>query len=208
MALSFPRDLRTSGIVLRSVRFTLARSIATAKLPAGLQAMETGVAVWKASIQCRPEHEHGRRRAAAFVDALSGTGTFLCYSPAECWPAAHPGGAIDGAWSDTLDVTMIATTAVLAAAPNANLQIRPGDMVGLEESGRYGLFRALADAAPDAGILAIEVAPRIPSFFTTAAVLRLYRPVCEMILDPTSEPDLGEGLTLAPVSWQAIQKVA
>lgn len=208
MALIYPLDLRTSGLRLQRVTFALARSIATAKLPTGLQVMETGVAIWKASILCRPEHEYGRRRAAAFVEALSGTGSFLCFSPAQCWPAAHPGGAITGTWADTLSVTAVSPISVTAAAPNAALRLRIGDLVGLQQGGRYGLFRVQQDAQPVASALVLTVTPRIPSFFTAGAVLRLHRPVCEMVLDPASEPDMGDGLTMAPVAWQAVQKVA
>lgn len=208
MALTYPLDLRTAGIRLRRVTFTLQRSVSTAKLPTGLQVMETGVPIWKASIECRPEHEYGRRRAVAFVEALAGAGTFLCFSPAQCWPAAHPNGAITGAWSDTLSVSSRTETTVTANAPNSNLRLRVGDLIGLEQSGRYGLFRVMADHAPVAGSITLNVLPRIPSFFTSGATLRLKQPVCEMILDPTTEHSAGDGLSMEPVSFQAIQKVS
>lgn len=209
MALSYPLDLRTSGIRLQRVSFSLRRAIATAALPTGMQVMETGVAIWRASITARPEREYGRRRAAAFVEALQGAGTFLCYSPAQCWPAAHPGGAITGTWSNTLIATGFSETSVAASAPNAALRLRAGDLIGLEQAGRYGLFRVLADTQPAGGAITIQVAPRIPiTLFTIGCVLRLHEPVCEMILDPTTEPDMGDGLTMSPVSWSAIQKVA
>ncbi len=129
-------------------------------------------------------------------------------------PRALPcrsGGAIAGSWSDTLPVSGRTETTITATAVNANLRLRLGDLVGLEQSGRYGLFRVLADAQPQLGSLVLQVAPRVPSFFTGGpggAVLRLHQPVCEMMLDPSSEPDMGDGLTMAPVSWQAIQKVS
>jgi hypothetical protein len=208
MALVFPLDLRSSGIRLRSVAFMLMRSVATAKLPTGTQAMETGVAIWRAQVTCRPEREYGRRRAAAFVDALSGTGTALVHSPAQCWPAAHPGGVIAGAWADELTLSGRTETTLSAPAPNASLRLRRGDLVGLEQAGRYGLFRILADAQPSLGVIALEVAPRVPSFFTAGATLRLHQPVCEMMLDPAGEPGMGEGLTMEAVSFAMIQKVA
>lgn len=208
MALGYPLDLRTSGIRLQRVAFTLRRAIATASLPTGLQVVETGVATWRASILCRPEREYGRRLAAAFVDALQGSGSFLCYSPAQCWPAAHPGGAIAGSWADTLSVNSKTETTVTANAPNSALRLRRGDLVGLQQAGRYGLFRVLADAQPSGGAITLNVLPRIPSFFGFGALLLLKQPVCEMILDPSTEPDMGDGLTMAPVSWSAIQKVA
>lgn len=212
MAVAFPRDLRTSGIRLQRVTFSPLRSVATAKLPAGLQAMETGPAIWRAAIACRGEHEYGRRRNAAFVASLVGTGSFLCYSPSACWPAKHPGGQIAGAWTDTLSVTAVTPTTIMAVAPNGNLRISAGDYVGLEQlvGGvvRYGYFQVLVDALPVASALGLDVFPRVPSFFTSAATLRLHQPVCEMVLDPGAEPDMGDGLTMAPVSWQAIQKVA
>ncbi|MFC5423049.1 hypothetical protein ACFPOB_26215 [Bosea eneae] len=208
MPLTYPLDLRTSGLRLRRVTFSLVRSVATAKLPAGLQVMETGVAIWKASIEIRPEREYGRRRAVAFVEALQGSGSFLCYSPAQCWPAAHPGGAIAGVWSDTLLLSARTETSVAAVAPNAALRLRAGDLIGLEQSGRYGLFRVMADAAPAAGSISIAVLPRIPSFFTTDAVLRLHQPACEMILDPTAAYAPGDGFSMEPVSFQAVQKVS
>lgn len=208
MALTYPLDLRASDIPLQRVTFSLARSLATAKLPTGLQVMETGVSIWRASIACRPEREYGRRRAAAFVEALQGAGSFLCFSPAQCWPAAHPGGAISGSWSDALPVDGVTETTVTASAANSALRLRRGDLVGLEQSGRYGLFRVLADAQPSGGAITLDVLPRIPSFFGFGATLRLKQPVCEMILDPTTEPDMGDGLTMSPVSWSAIQKVA
>lgn len=212
MALSFPRDLRTSGIRLQRVSFSLARSVATAKLPSGLQAMETANAIWRAAIVCRGEHEYGRRRASAFVAALAGTGTFLCYSPSACWPAKHPGGAITGAWADTLSIAAVTPTSIIAVAPNAALRITAGDYVGLEQTvsgvARYGFFQVMADAQPVASALTLELSPRLTSYFSAGAVLRLHRPVCEMVLDPNAEPDMGDGLTMSPVSWQAIQKVS
>lgn len=206
MALAYPLDLRNAGIALRRVTFSLRRSITTATLPVGLQVMEIGVGIWRARIECLPTRDLGR--AAAFVEALQGATTFLCYSPAQCWPAAHPGGVIAGAWADTLAVTARTETTITATAPNAALRLRAGDLVGLEQAGRYGLFRVLKDAQPAAGAIVLDVLPRVPSFFTAGAVLRLKQPVCEMILDPTSEPDMGDGLSLSPVSWSAIQKVA
>lgn len=206
MALTFPIDLRTSGLRLQRVTFSLARSVATAKLPTGAQVMETGVAIWRASITLRPEREHGRRRAAAFIDALSGTGTFLCFSPAQCWPAAHPGGVLTG-WHDTLVVAATTATTITATGAASGLRLRAGDLVGIERLGKYGLFRVLADAAPAAGTITLQVAPRVPSFLA-GGTLRLKQPVCEMVRDPSSEADMGDGLSMSPVSFQAIQKVS
>lgn len=208
MALTYPLDLRSSGLRLRRVSFTLSRSVATAKLPTGLQAMETGVAIWRAQVSVRPEREYGRRRAAAFVDALSGTGTALIYSPAQCWPARHPGGAIDGAWVATQIVTARTETSFTMTVANPNLRITAGDLLGLEQGGRYGLFRALADAAPVGNAMTVHVAPRLPSFFGNGATVRLEKPVCEMMLDPMTEPSLGDGLGMDPVSFGMVQKVA
>ena len=208
MALTFPLDLRTAGLRLQRVTFSLSRSVATAKLLAGLQAMEIGPAIWRASIAVRPEREHGRRRAMAFVDALSGTGTALVFSPAQCWPAAHPGGAIAGTWYPTQTLTSRTETSFVMSVSNGNLRIRAGDLVGLEQSGRFGLFRALADAAPVGLAMTVQVAPRIPSFFGAGATVRLEKPVCEMMLDPASEAGVGDGLTMEPVSFSMIQKVA
>ncbi|SEG59175.1 hypothetical protein [Bosea lathyri] len=209
MALTYPLDLRSSGLVLRRVTFSLARSVATAKLPTGLQVIETGTPVWRAGIEVRPEREYGRRRAVAFVEALMGAGTALIYTPAQCWPAAHPGGQIvSGTFADTLTVASLTATTIVAGAPNANLRLRVGDLIGLEQANRYGLFRVMADAQPQGLSLTLSVLPRIPSFFTGGATLRLHQPVCEMILDPSDEPDTGDGLTMAPVTFRMLQKVA
>lgn len=208
MALTYPLDLRSAGLSLRHVIFSLSRSVATAKLPAGLQAMETGPAIWRAAISVRPEREYGRRRAVAFVDALAGTGTALIFSPAQCWPAAHPGGAISGTWYATQTLTSRTETSFVATVSNPNLRLRAGDLVGLEQAGRHGLFRVLADAAPVGSAITLQVAPRIPSFFTAGATVRLEKPVCEMMLDPTTEANVGDGLTMEPVSFSMIQKVA
>ena len=206
MALSFPLDLRTSGVVLRRVDFALSRSISMARLPVGLQVMETATPFWRAAITCRPERELGRRRAVAFVDALAGAGTFLCYSPVQCWPAAHPGGALSG-WSDALGVTATTATTITAVGAPSGLRMRPGDLVGVEKSGKYGLFRVLADAAPAGGAITLQVTPRVPSFLA-GGILTLRRPVCEMILDPNVVPSMGDGFSASPVTFAGIQKVS
>lgn len=91
---------------------------------------------------------------------------------------------------------------------NPNLRITAGDLLGLEQAGRYGLFRALADAAPVGNAMTVHVAPRLPSFFGNGATVRLERPVCEMMLDPAVEPSLGDGLSMEPVTFSMMQKVA
>lgn len=209
MALTYPLDLRSSGIRLQRVTFSLVDAVSTAKLPNALQVMEIGPAMWRASITCRPEREYGRRRAAAFVDALRGGKPFLCYSPAQCWPAAHPGGAITGAWADNLAVTGTTATTVTATAPNAALRLRAGDLVDIRASDRFALLRVLADAQPVGGIITIEVAPRVvTSLFGPGSFLWLKQPVCEMVLDPSAEPNMGDGLSMEPVSFQAVQKLS
>jgi hypothetical protein len=208
MTVTYPRDLRLLEPLLDfAAEPTLRRRVASANLPGGLQVMETGTPLWTGSWRTKPLKQFDRRPVEAFIDSLAGARSFLAYWPSKCWPAAHPGGAIiSGAWADTLAVTAVTATSIAATAPNPQLRLRAGDLVGLEQSGRFGLYRVLLDAQPAAGSITLHITPR-PAIgvFGSGAVLRLNRPVCEMILDPSTPPDMGGGF-MAALSFSGVQK--
>jgi hypothetical protein len=209
MPITYPRDLRLLETVLGySPEPRLRRRVSTASLPAGLQVMETGTPVWTGQWRTIPLTQSQRRPIEAWLDSLSGARSFLAYWPTKCWPAAHPGGTIvSGAWANSLTVTAVTATTISATAPNAELRLRAGDMVGLEQSSKFGLYRVLEDAQPAGGVIVLEITPRpAVGLFGSGAVLRLNRPVCEMILDPSAPVDVADGF-LSSISFSAVQKV-
>ncbi len=208
MAVTYPRDVRALEPLLALATLNMVHNTASVQMKTGAFSMDLAPGRWSGSFTTRILRETERRPVEAFVASLSGGKTFLAYDRMKCYPAKHQAGAISGAWSDTLVVDQVTTTTIRCAAPNANLRMAAGDFVGLEASGKYSLHRVLSDAQPSSGLITLDVAPIVSAaLFPAGSVLRLVRPVCQMILDPSKPVEPTSGEYLATVSFSGVQAV-
>ncbi len=205
MPLSYPLDMRSmlvdAGVQFRRPILRLQRRIATAALPNVLQVMETSPAAWRATWRTMPLKHAQASRVEAFVDALSGARRFLGTDTYRPNPAAHLAGA--GLPAATFTIVAISATRLTLAA--TGLTMSPGDFVGIEKSGRYGLFRVLEAATASGGTIAFDVAPAVPSHFTAGDICRVQRPVCLMLLDPSSPPAMSDGQNHVEWTFSGVQ---
>jgi hypothetical protein len=205
MALSYPLDMRTmlvdAGVTFRRPVFRLERRIATASLPNVLQVMETSPAAWRATWRTAPLTHVQAGRVQAFVDALSGARRFLGTDTFRPNPAAHLAGA--GLASATFPIVNVTPGRLTLSA--TGLTLSPGDLVGLERSGKYGLFRVLEAATASGGVIAFDVAPSVPSHFVAGDICRVQRPVCLMLLDPSSPAAASDLMNRVEWSFSAVQ---
>jgi hypothetical protein len=160
--------------------------------------METAPPVWVAEYTTAPLDRDLYDETVGFLDSIGGAKGFLAIDPAHTrprWPGAP----------ETTTVSALAPariTIVLATG----LKISAGDLIGLEEGGKYGLFRSVETVTASSNSAAFDVHGPIPAHFTTSAAVRLTNPVCEMILDPSSPPDYQGISEPTAISFKAIQR--
>jgi hypothetical protein len=210
VALSYPLDMRTmlwdAGIRFHRPVWRLEPRIATAALPGGLQVLETGPAIWRATWRTTPLRHTEAGIVEAFLEALAGAKRFLAFDPFRPWPAAHLAGAgLSGAQTFNLSA---ATPSRITLSGAAGLTLRTGDRVGLQEASgdpRYALLRVLETATAAGGSLAVDVAPQVPAHFGSGDVVRIYRPVCPMILDPSGAPSFDDRMNRVEWTFSGVQ---
>ena len=209
MPLTYPLDLRAladSGVGFRRPVFTLEKRIAVARLPASTEVMELAPAAWRAAFRTLPLDHLQEGRAMAFLEALAGAKRFLAYDMQRPWPAAHLRGV--GLISQTFIVNGLAANRISIGGAG-DMTLTAGDRIGLEKASgapRYGYFRVLETATAFAGDLGFDVAPAVPSWFALGDVCRVYRPVCQMILDPAQQlPAPQDLLNRVEISFNAIE---
>jgi hypothetical protein len=207
MPLVYPLDMRSmlvdAGVKFRRPQFRLERRIATAALQNVLQVMETSPAAWRATWRTLPLKHAEASRVQAFVDALSGARRFLATDTYRPNPAAHlAGSGLPGA---TFTIQAVSPTRLTLLA--SGLTMSPGDLVGIEKGGRYALFRVLEAATSSGGSIAFDVAPSIPSHFAAGDICRVQRPVCLMLLDPSSPASLSDGMNHVEWTFSGVQAV-
>ena len=159
------------------------------------------------------------RRWRAFWDRMrGGLRGFLAHDPLQALPLAYPGGfggmtrAGGGAFDGTADVTSFPSLNHIALGTlPAGFSIASGDMIGLIESGRYGLYRILdAVVANGSGVATVLVEPRlglVTSRFTASAVANFLQPSCVMVPDPSSWSYVEESTRPTPASFSGEQVV-
>lgn len=214
MALIFPRPMPCG---VQTIEFEIARAVSKNALYGGTtQVREMGEARWRASFSYAPMKREQFQALQAWLDSLrGGLRTFLGHDALKPYPLAYRGGfggllrAGGGAFDGTGSVVSIGTDTISVGQMPAGFVLRAGDMIGLVEGGRYGLFRILEDvSANGAGSLAVTVEPRIvPGLFTIAARASFSRPSCLMTLDADSISASRTAMIRAPISFSGIQKI-
>lgn len=142
-----------------------------------------------------------------------GAKTFLAYDVRNAAPFNYPNAKVSGdvsvGWNGTAGVTALALSGLLSLSSlPANYQFRAGDRVGLEQSGFYGYYEVLEDVlANGSGVATITVAPFLhTTIFTTSALCRVFRAVCQFIVDQTTWAEQGAAED-APISFSGVQRL-
>lgn len=142
-----------------------------------------------------------------------GLNKFTAYDVRCAAPFAYPGAklatAIAPGWSGLATVTSVGLSGLLALAGlPASYKFTVGDRVGLEQAGRFGYYETLESVTASAsGVATITVAPFLhTTIFDTDAVCRVFRPLCQFMIDQSSWSDQGT-VENTPVSFKGIQRL-
>lgn len=207
MTISYPRDLRTlfdAGVRFHKPTFDLVPRGAVVNLPNRTQVMETAPAIWKASFQTVPLNRALFDEASAWLDSLGGARSFLAFDMFRRWPRAHAAGGV----SATGTVTSYPAANKASLAGLSGVTLSAGDRIGFEQSGKYRLVRILETVTASGGAMTVEFAPSLPpGWFTTSAVVRINKPVCEMILTPGQGISRSDLTTRDTLAFSAVQRL-
>lgn len=141
-----------------------------------------------------------------------GLQSFIAYDVRRSAPLAYPtakvAADISSGWDGTATVTSLGTSGALALSglPTA-FQFKVGDRVGLEQSGHYGYYEVMEDVLASGGVATVTVSPFLhTSIFTTSALCRAFRPLCQFIIDQSSWSELGT-VQNTPISFNGVQRI-
>lgn len=144
-----------------------------------------------------------------------GMKTFVAYDVRHSRPLAYPTANastdISGAWAGTATVVAVApgddrSQLSLSGLPTT-YQFKAGDRIGLEQSGHYGYYEIIEDKTASAGAAIVTVAPFLHNtIFTTSAVCRIWRPLCQFIIENSSWSEQGT-VEKSPISFNGIQRL-
>lgn len=198
--------------------FTPLESITRASVGRGLSInlFQTAETLWQVEIETIPLWRDLQPRAdwRAFRSKLrGGLDLFSAWDVSKPTPLAYPSAtsaaSISGGWGGTATVTSLGASGALGLSGlPANYQLKAGDYIGLEQSGRYDLYEvATSVTANGSGVVTVTVRPHLrTTVFTTSATARLWRPVATFIIDPESWSESAEpGPT--PISFRGVQRI-
>lgn len=214
MAIVFPRVMPDTRMLTSNMR--LVRTEAAAALASGAtQTIQLAPPRWRCDYTTRPIRMSERVTWRAWLESLGGAlRTFLGTDPLQIWPTAYPGGftgmvrASGGAFDGTAEASAISETSLSVVGLPSAFNLAAGDLFGLVQSGRYGLFRVLEPVAASGGGATLSFSPPVMSgLFTSGATVNFARPCCEMILDPSTPPDTSAELSLKSVTFTGIQRI-
>jgi hypothetical protein len=150
---------------------------------------------------------------SAWRKSLRSSRTFVAFDVRKKTPRAYPTAVVPGdilaLWDGTCDVASIGLSGALEleGLPLAAYQFKAGDRIGLEEGGKYGYYEVLEDVTAASFEATVTVAPFLhDTLFTVAAVCRLWRPVCQFILDQSSWSEQGT-VEKTPISFNGVQRL-
>lgn len=218
MALTFPRPLPECGV--RSGTLSLAENVAMSPSGKGAFANLTQVndPVWLFACETFTLRPVPRAEWGAWKNSLQGgLRSFLAFDSRRRAPLAYAGARssvdIKAGWDGTANVVTLVGGGVLTLSGlPAQYRFTAGDRIGVEQGAplRRGYYEVMEPAGADgAGDAVVTVAPFLhTALFSPGAVARLWRPVCELVLDWNSWRDENGGLPrLGTISFSAWQRI-
>lgn len=183
-------------IPMRTLRMDLdARVSATETLGGKHFVSQRGRPKWVAEIEIPLMFRARSQLLSAWWHQQSvGLNTFTMTHPQQTFPVTYKDGfagidrAVGGAFDGTATVTALTTNSISLSGLPADFALNQGDLVGLVESERYGLFEVAADVTGSAsGLVTLSVQPFITtSVFTISATANFASPLVEMRVNPGS----------------------
>lgn len=145
---------------------------------------------------------------AWWMSLRGGLKTFLAYDKAHEYPITYPNGTGIGAWGGTGTVSSISANAFTAGSVLSGLQLKAGDWVGFEKSGKYSLHVVTEDkTASGTTISSVPFEPAInTSVFTTTFTARFIQAKAEF-LPLAGSFSAPESTQAQPISFSGIQKL-
>ena len=155
---------------------------------------QNGVDYWQGKYVTTPLNEEQRGQVRAFLMAHGGgKSSVLLGDPLRCLPIAYTsfegldravGGAFDGV-GNLQTITDLMNIAIDNLP--ADFQMSAGDLIGVEEDGKYSLHMVTLDAIGNAGgSIGLQIEPPLPLARTTAAKVRFEKPLGEFIIEANS----------------------
>lgn len=214
MTITFPRTLPNNAR-MTECWFDIVDNVATS--PSGkasfMNRSQISDPIWKGNFITPILERTERPIWSAWRKSLrGGINTFKAYDVRHAAPLAYPGAKVpadvSGGWSGLATVTALGTSGALSlSALPTTYQFKAGDRVGLEQSGHYGYYEVLEDVAAVAGVVTVSTAPLLHTgYFTTSAVCRVWRAVCQFMIEQNSWVEQGT-VQNTPISFSGIQLI-
>lgn len=206
MAITFPRTMILCGV--RTIDFKIARYVSTNLLYGGkTQVREQAEPRWMATFSYAPMPRTEFQALQSWLDSLrGGLRDFYAFDPLKSLPVNYRSSGLPGGFGGTGTVSSVTVNGFTVSGLPSGFVLKAGDMVGLEEGAKRGLYRITEDAT--GASVALTVEPRVnTTLFSSAAVARVVRPVCVMTLDGESISDQRTAQIRNPITFSAIQKV-
>ncbi|MBO6507404.1 MAG: hypothetical protein JJ979_02775 [Roseibium sp.] len=212
MAIIYPRAL-SSSLKIQAEDFRVERSENVNRRRGGkTQVSERADPRWFVDWETyKMDMDEFQDLEAWLLSLRGGLKSFLAYRHERPYPKDYRFGFnglskhFGGAFTGTCVVDAIAQTGLTVSGLPSTFSVRAGDMIGLIQSGKYGLHVVLEDAIASAGAVSLLVEPFIKTnIFSTAATANFAQPLCEMILTSYSGP---RSIELETVSITAVQKI-
>lgn len=186
MAITFPREL-PDDIRFRHARFMLEDNVAASPSNGMINYTQTADAVWRIDFVTVPLRDSQFPVIDAWWKSLrGGLRSALVTQNVTCRPLAHAATANAAPAQDTGVLDSITNSNVLAVSSvSADLVLAPGDLVGLEKSGKYSLGR-ITDASGTGTSRSITVEPPPRGYTDAGSLVRFERPKLVMRPVPKS----------------------
>lgn len=182
MAITFPREL-PSGIRFRHARFMLEDNVAASPSNGMVNYTQYADPVWRIDFTTVPLRESEFPVIDAWWKSLrGGLKAALVTQNVTCRPLAHAAEANAAPAQDTGVLDSIANGNVLTVSSvSSSLVIAPGDLIGLEKSGKYSLGR-ITDVSGAGTSRTITVEPPPRGYTDAGSVVRFEKP--KLIMRP------------------------
>lgn len=203
MAITYPRELPSYVLTAGSITFDDNVVLTPSDKGMMINASQVAEPVAKITVQTGLLYPEQVREWSTWKQTLrGGLQTFVAYDVRYPTPLQYPNPT-----KETATVSGLTRNTISLSGMNG-YTMRAGDLIGLEQNGRYGYYRALETiTATSGGAIVMTVYPFVHTYyFTTAAVARLVKPKAKFVLDWKSwtEPETPEPDAITFTGYQRI----
>lgn len=214
MTITFPRPL-INNVRMTECWFDIIDDVAFSPSGKGsfINFSQVNDPTWKGTFVTPPLERNERPLWSAWRKSLrGGINLFVAYDVRNSTPFAYPTAKVStdilGGWDGTAGVSAVGTSGALSLTGlPATYQFKIGDRIGLEQNTNFGYYEIMEDVTAVAGVATIHVNPFLHAgLFTTSARCRVWRAVCQFMIDQTSWVEQGT-VENTPVSFNGLQRI-